>query len=186
MEPRRKRGGGLVRAKKDNLEGTRAGEAGRAHTPRPVPANFPPRPRPSRSPALARWRVRIHSAARDSAAPPRGPAGDPPPAPRRPPPGTRLGGCARARGLAAESLQRSRAYHRRRGLPSLWSRGPESGPSLSCSPVPQVELLPDRDPDSDGTKISVSITAGDRGRARVPAPVLAPGELGHLRCLEAF
>lgn len=177
MEPWRKRGGGLVRAKKDNLDETRTGEAGRAHTPRPVPANFPPRPRPRpcRSSALARRRVRIHSAPRATR--------------QRPlavPPGTRRGGCACARGLAAESPQRSGAYHRRRGLPSLWSRGPESGQSLSCSPVPQVELLPDRDPDSDRTKISVSITAGDRGRARVPAAGLAPGELGHLRCLEAF
>lgn len=34
-----------------------------------------------------------------------------------------------------------------------------------CTFVLQVELLPDRDPDNDGTKISVSVTGtSDRGR----------------------
>lgn len=53
-------------------------------------------------------------------------------------------------------------------------RGPESEHRLL---LPQVELVPDRDPDNDGTKISVSITAtGDRGRVPLSAARQAPGE----------
>lgn len=53
-------------------------------------------------------------------------------------------------------------------------RGPESEHRLL---LPQVELVPDRDPDNDGTKISVSITAtGDRGRAPLSAARQAQAE----------
>lgn len=54
--------------------------------------------------------------------------------------------------------------------PRGWGCGRPAPRSERSPPFPQVELVPDRDPDNDGTKISVSVTGtGDRGRVCLSA-----------------
>lgn len=63
-------------------------------------------------------------------------------------------------------------------------RGPEDLEPGAEGAGAQVELLPDRDPDSDGTKISVSAGArqGPRAQARDAQPFPVPEKAAGQRC----
>lgn len=156
-----KRGGGLIRAGgkkerkkrescRDPREGTQAGPRRRIPSPQTCAG------------ARAPWRpgaAGTHLPARAARQRPRAA-----PCPRRAGPRPRL-----LRTAPAETVPRT---GRAGSAPprSGSGRGPW-GPESECRLLlPQAELVPDRDPDNDGTKISVSITAtGDRGRVPLSA-----------------